>query len=88
MRLVSLKIGNQMLKVFKSKTSFPTIQKKCPLWKKTKIVGGVLTSLTRGDSLTIATEKFVELPFDAMVEANVGILCPLSSIHDKKPDSL
>jgi len=51
-------------------------------------VGGVLTSLTRGDSLTIATEKFVELPFDAMVEANVGILCPLFGIHDKKPDSL
>ncbi len=51
-------------------------------------MGVVLTSLTRGDSLTIATEKFVELPFDAMVEANVGILCPLSGIHDKKPDSL
>jgi hypothetical protein len=54
---------------------------------KRKFVGGALTSLTRGDSLTITTEDFVKLPFDAMVEANVGVLHPLFGIHDKKTRS-
>ncbi len=34
------------------------------------------------------SENFVDLPFDAMVEADVGVSHPISDIHDRKPDFL
>jgi hypothetical protein len=36
----------------------------------------------------VKSKNIVDLPFDAMVEANVGVSHPIFDIHDRKPDCL